>query len=161
MTSHAGTSGAARLARTRTFVHLGERELHALAAVAVVASVAGLFFAIPHTTEDFIYHVPRTRFHLNDEFSLWMWAAVCAAQVSGVALASARRREGFLLLALTGAAWVLATTLDHGGDVFLRQPWRDAPSSTIWVSGTVLANFVAVAASGALLAAGRPAVSRR
>jgi len=145
----AQVAGSGKPAAERRLV--SDRWFRFLATTAIAASVAGIFFAVPHTTEDFVYHVPRTRFHLNNEFSLWLWAGLAAVQVGGVALASARKRSGFVLVALTGLAWTLATALDHTGDVFLRQPWRDSPSSTIWVVGTALAN-VAAAGAGSLVA---------
>ena len=136
------------------------RRLHTLAMVAIAASVAGMFFALPHTTEDFVYHVPRSRFHLNDEFSLWLWAAVSAVQVAGIAMAAARNRAGFALIALTGVIWMLASVLDHTGDVFRHQPWRDAPSSTIWVTGTALASLAAAAAGVLVVVAWRTGEAR-
>lgn len=160
MTGHVSTRIVARRAATDRRI-LSERMWRILVAAAIWASVAGIFFAIPHTTEDFVYHVPRSRFHLNDEFSLWLWAGIAALQVAGIALASARNRLGFVLLAATGVIWGVATVADHAGDVFLRQPWREAPSSTIWAAGTVLANLAAAGIACVIAASWRRDEPRR
>lgn len=154
MTGHAATSPARDNGASFPRLRMSATARQRLLVLAIAASIAGVFFAIPHTTEDFIYHVPRSRFHLNDEFSLWMWAIVVGVQVAGIALSSARQRAGFVVIALTGAIWVVAALADHTGDVLFRQPWRDAPSSTIWIVGTVVANLGAVVSGAGVFLAG-------
>lgn len=118
------------------------------------ASLLGLVFIMPHTIEDFLYHVPEDRFSLDQTVALWGAGVLLALQVLALVLLGARRRAGVALTGLVGAGWVLAALLDHTGDV-LSQPFREGFSSTVWVLGIVVTQAVVAAAAAGVLYAER------
>ena len=122
-----------------------------LRGVLAAASIAGLLFIVPHTTEDFLHNVPEDRFNLDQTFALWMTGPLLALQVAGLLLLVGGRRSGVWITGLAGAGWVLAAVLDHTGDI-LDQPFRTGFSSTVWVLGIIATQAAAGAAAALLLA---------
>lgn len=122
---------------------------------ATVASVTLLLWAVPHTIEDFLVHVPEQRFGLSQQVALWGSGPLFAAQLAALVLMLAgRRRWGLWLLLLDGAGWAVAALLDHLGDI-LHQPFRDGVSSTLWVGGIMINGLVSALLAWRALTAGR------
>lgn len=92
----------------------------------------------PAYVEDFILNVPEERFHINPDVALWLSGPLFALPAMGLALAAGTRSVwGSRLLGLAGFGWFVAATLDHG-IALVDQPFRDEPSSSIWVVGMML-----------------------
>ena len=116
----------------------------------LVLSVASVLVTLPHSIEDFHYGI-AARFHLGLLPAAFGLALGYAAQMVGLALASHRRRLGYLISLVVGVIWFLGAVGDHLRDVLMTWPYRAGLiSKTLEVLIMLLAAALVIAATRAL-----------
>ncbi len=89
-------------------------------------SMASVLVTLPHSIEDFHYGI-AARFHLGLLPAAFGLALGYAAQMVGLALASHRRRSGYLISLVVGVIWFLGAVGDHLERHSSNQHWRETP----------------------------------
>jgi len=113
-------------------------------------SMASVLVTLPHSIEDFHYGI-AARFHLGLLPAAFVLAIGYAAQMVGLALASHRRRSGYLISLVVGLIWFLGAVGDHLRDVLTTWPYRAGLiSKTLEVLIMLLAAALVIAAARAL-----------
>ena len=99
-----------------------------------------------HLIDDFLADVPR-EFNLSVDLTLLLSLAYMVALVGLIAAAAARRRTGYLGLAIAGLLITLAQMLKSIPEMMLPGPWRAGPSSEWIAVGLVVSAFATMITS--------------
>jgi hypothetical protein len=109
----------------------------------VAAAALTIGVTIAHVLEDFVHGVPA-QFGVEVAPAAAMLGVVYAAHVGLVTLAARGKGIGYLGNLAAGVAWLVASGVDHFGEVLFASPYREGLFSKafivgIWVSALALA----------------------